>query len=115
MTTTWISPTREQVDGMIAEMVRRLVAGFRPEKVILFGSHGRGDAAPDSDVDLLVVMPFTGRKLDRIVDLRLALDEVPISKDVFLMTPEDYEADRDLVGTLAYPAAHEGKILYERP
>ena len=113
MTTTWIPPTREQVNGMIGEMVRRLVTRFHPDKVILFGSHARGDAEPDSDVDLLVVMPFSGRKLDRIVDLRLVLDEVPISKDVFLVTPEDYEADRDLVGTLAYSAAHEGKILHE--
>ncbi len=37
-------------------MVRRIVHRFRPERIILFGSHARGDAGPDSDVDLLVVM-----------------------------------------------------------
>jgi uncharacterized protein len=45
------------VQKAIEQMVRRIVEQFHPERVILFGSHARGDAGPDSDVDLLVVMP----------------------------------------------------------
>lgn len=44
------------IQDVIAEMVRRIVARFNPERVIVFGSHTRGTAGPDSDVDLLVVM-----------------------------------------------------------
>ena len=52
----------------IAEMVRRIVAQFNPDKIILFGSHARGEAGPDSDVDLLVVMQPHGSKRERVVD-----------------------------------------------
>jgi predicted nucleotidyltransferase len=43
-------------DAVLAEIVRRLVAGFQPERIYLFGSHARGDAGPDSDYDLLMVL-----------------------------------------------------------
>ena len=44
-------------DPILAEIVRRLVETYRPERVYLFGSHARGDAGPDSDYDLMVVVP----------------------------------------------------------
>ncbi len=100
--------------GLIDELVRRIVDRFAPEKVILFGSHGRGEADPDSDVDLLVVMPFTGPRREKVIDVRMALRGVGIAKDVFLMTPEEFERRRDVVGTIAWPAAHEGTVLHER-
>jgi len=46
------TPTAQE---RIEEMVRRIVRRFAPEKIILFGSHARGTAGPDSDVDLLIV------------------------------------------------------------
>jgi predicted nucleotidyltransferase len=48
------------VKEAIEEMVRRIVERFDPERIILFGSHARGTANPDSDIDLLVVMPVVG-------------------------------------------------------
>jgi len=50
------------VQGSIREMVRRIAAQFHPDKIILFGSHTRGKAGPDSDVDILIVMPVEGLK-----------------------------------------------------
>jgi len=58
---------------MIQQMVRRIVSGFDPESIILFGSHARGDAGPDSDVDLLVVMSYLGSKREKQLEIRLAL------------------------------------------
>src|SRR5579875_1577019 len=54
--------TKPGIDREIQRMVRRIVRDFHPERVILFGSHARGEAGPDSDVDLLIVMPVEGPK-----------------------------------------------------
>ena len=45
------------MDTGLDEIVRRLVAAYRPERMYLFGSHARGDAGPDSDFDLLIIVP----------------------------------------------------------
>jgi predicted nucleotidyltransferase len=100
--------------GIIAEMVRRVVEGFDPHQIILFGSHARGTAGPDSDADLLVVMPLEGSRREQAVAIRIALSGMGLAKDVFVVTPEEVEQYRDLVGTIIRPALREGKVLYER-
>ena len=103
-----------EVQKKIDEMVRRIVEGFDPEKIILFGSHATGTAGPDSDVDLLVVMEVSGSKRERAVEIDLALADIVIPKDVIVMTPYQVERYKDVVGTIIYPALREGKVLYER-
>ena len=95
-------------------MVRRIVERFRPDRVILFGSHARGTAGPDSDVDLLVVMPFVGSKRGKQLEVRLALHDFKVSKDVIITTPEDFEWRKEIPGTVERPAAREGKVMYDR-
>lgn len=102
------------VKKQIDLMVRRIVRRFHPEKVILFGSHARGEAGPDSDVDLLVVMPVKGAKHHKAVEIGVALHGFMVPKDVLVTTPEDFEWRKDTVGTIEYPAWHEGKVLYAR-
>src|SRR5438477_13053447 len=111
MKTTILSPKIEEVIG---EMVRRIVERFHPEKIMLFGSHARGDATPDSDVDLLVVMPFEGSHREKQIDIRTELHDMPVAKDILVTRPEELARRRDAVGTMERPAAREGKILYER-
>ena len=55
--------------GILA-VVDRIAEAFDPDRVVLFGSHARGTATSDSDVDLLVILPFEGRP---IVERREAL------------------------------------------
>lgn len=98
----------------IQEMVRRIVARFHPEKIILFGSYARGMAGPDSDVDLLVVKRLTGSKRQEQLAIRLTLRGAGLAKDVVVVTPEEVEDYKDLVGTIIRPALREGKVLYER-
>ena len=98
----------------IQQMVRRIVSRFHPEKIILFGSHARGDAGPDSDVDLLVVMPLLGSRLEKQLEIRLALRSIQIPKDIVVTTPEDFQWRKEIPGTIERPAAREGKVLYAR-
>lgn len=107
-----MTPTNPQ--QVIAEAVRRIVEGFAPEQIILFGSHARGTAGPDSDADLLVVMPVSGSKRRKAVEIDLALAEIGMPKDVIVVTPEEVERYRNVVGTIIYPALREGKVLYDR-
>ena len=99
---------------MISEMVNRIVENFDPEKIILFGSHARGEAGPDSDVDLLVVMPVQGSKREKQLEIRALLHGIQLAKDIVVSRPEDFDWRKDIVGTIEYPATKEGKALYAR-
>jgi len=98
----------------IADMVSRIVEGFSPLKVILFGSYARGDASRDSDVDLLVVLPEVGNKRETTVRIRRALADALLPKDIVVTTPAEIEQRGDVIGTVLRPALREGKVLYER-
>jgi predicted nucleotidyltransferase len=101
-----------RVHEWIDRMVRRIVKKFRPEKIILFGSHARGDAGPDSDVDLLIVLAVEGCVREMRLDIRHALGDVPFPVDIVVSTPEDFAWRKDVVGTIEWPATREGKVLY---
>jgi predicted nucleotidyltransferase len=99
----------------IRQMVRRIVSRFHPDKIILFGSHARGNAGPNSDVDLLVVMPFSGSKREKQVEIRLVLQSIRIPKDIVVTSPEEFLWRQELPGTIERPAVREGRVLYARP
>src|SRR5438552_8340982 len=100
--------------ALIRRIVKRIVQEFDPEQVILFGSQARGDAGPDSDVDLLVVMDVKGSRLDKRVEIRGALREFLVPMDILVTTPEDFAWRKDVVGTIEWPASREGQVLYAR-
>jgi predicted nucleotidyltransferase len=93
---------------------RRLADGFHPDKIILFGSQARGTADSRSDVDLLVICSFSGSRRKLMVEMDRALRGIGIARDILVLTPEEYERDRFISGTVARPASVEGKVLYER-
>ena len=95
-------------------VVDRLVKGFQPRRVILFGSFARGDAGPDSDLDLLVVMDEVENKRETTVAMRRALADLPIAKDVIVTTPEEIARRGHVEGTVLKPALTEGVVLYDR-
>ncbi len=99
---------------MIARMVETIVRKFRPDQVILFGSHARGEPGPHSDVDFLVVMPLSGPKREKQIEIGVALQRYGIPVDVIVTTPEEFAWRREVPGTLEYPVAREGKVLYAR-
>ena len=105
---------KDAVRGQIQKMVERIVVQFQPEKIILFGSHARGDAGPDSDVDLLIVMPVQGSKRTKRVEIGVALHDIQVPKDILVTTPEEFEWRKETAGTIERPATREGQILYDR-
>ena len=103
---------QDSVNEHIREMVERIVTQFHPEKIILFGSHARGQGTADSDVDLLVVMPVEGSKRAKQLEIRAAVHDVRVPKDIIVSRPEEFQWRKDIVGTIEQPAAREGRILY---
>lgn len=106
--------TRREVRRALDGMVRRIVERFDPERIILFGSYARGDAGPDSDVDLLVVMHVEGSRREKGVEIGVALHDIRLPKDIIVTTPGDFEWRKEVVGTIERLAAREGKVLYAR-
>jgi len=107
--------TQKNIIGrQINKIVQRVVSQFSPDKIILFGSYARGNAGPDSDIDLLIVMPVIGSKRDKAIEIGVSLHDIAIPKDLIVVTPQEFEWRKDVVGTIERPAAREGKVLYAR-
>ena len=100
--------------ALLEEIAARIVRQFRPEKILVFGSHARGDAGPDSDLDLVVLMhtnkPFWQRAIE--VDSIFGPRNWPM--DLLVYTPEEFASQQAVVGTLPSMIAGEARVLYER-
>jgi predicted nucleotidyltransferase len=111
---TTMLQTPAESEAALREAVDRLATRFHPEKIILYGSRARGEGGPDSDADLLVIMPVDGSKRQQAVQMDLALEGIRIPIDLIVVTPEEVEKYRETIGSVVYEAVREGKVLYER-
>ncbi len=97
----------------IDRAVKLLLEAAPPgSKVILFGSHARGDAGPDSDLDFLVVEPEVKARHAEMVRLQDALRPLRIAADVLVASEETFQHWADTPNTVMYEAAHEGKAFH---
>lgn len=94
------------------QVIRSLEEECRPAKVILFGSQARGDAGPESDVDLLVVFTENVNRRERRVEILRLLRDAPFAKDVLVATTADVA--NPLIGSALADAVREGVTVYER-
>jgi predicted nucleotidyltransferase len=104
---------RPQEDTRLAEIVRRLVDAYRPERIYLFGSRTRGEAGPDSDYDLLVVVPDEAppeRKRSRLA--YQTLWGTGVAADVLVCTHSYFEVRRHLKASLPGTILREGRLLH---
>ena len=99
-------------DSVIERIVQRLVAALSPERIYLFGSQARGEAGPDSDYDLLVVVPAsTLPRYRRDQAAFEALLGVGVAKDVLVLTHDEFERQRTVVCSLPATVEREGVLL----
>jgi len=98
----------------LLEVKQRLVDGFAPERIILFGSQARETADDRSDVDILVVCSFEGKRRNLMLEMDRALSGLDYAFDVLILRPEEFQIDSLIAGTVGRYASKEGKVLYER-
>jgi predicted nucleotidyltransferase len=96
----------------IKELSNQIVREFQPRKIILFGSHAYGEPAWDSDVDLLVVMPFKGRPNKQAVKIRSRIDTA-VALDLLVRTPQQISQRLAMGDTFMRDILERGKVVYE--
>ncbi|RME36813.1 MAG: nucleotidyltransferase domain-containing protein [Thermoflexia bacterium] len=101
------------VEEAIAEAVRRIVEILHPQRIVLFGSRARGEARPESDIDLLVIARFSEPRYRRAISLYGALSDIPIAMDIIVYTPEEAEEWSGVRQAFVTTALREGIVLYE--
>jgi predicted nucleotidyltransferase len=102
-------------ERMLAEVVRRIVATARPNRVILFGSRGRGEADEGSDLDIMVTEPQVPDRYAETIRLHKAIGDVGLGVDVLVYPESEYQRRSQVPGTVPYWARKQGRSLYEAP
>lgn len=105
-------------DTLLQQMVEVIVREVDPETIILFGSRARGEARPDSDVDLLVIEkePFSAQRSRRMEAARLyrRLAGFGVAKDLLLYSREEVGQLAGSLNHVVARAIREGRLLYEQ-
>jgi predicted nucleotidyltransferase len=100
-------------DPKLAELVRRLVSAYHPERLYLFGSRGRGPGDPDSDYDLLMILPELGEPAYRIAQEAHSLVwGLGISADILVWPQREFDRRLSLRASLPATVVREGVLLH---
>ncbi len=100
-------------EQIIQEIVRRILSVTQPDKIILFGSAATGNMTRDSDIDLLIVESNPGHPRKESVRIRTSLRGMGYPFDVIVITSEWFEASKNVIGGIAYPANTYGRVIYD--
>ncbi len=96
----------------IRDFCKRIVAEFGPQRIVLFGSYASGNPTADSDVDLLIIMPFKEKPVFKAVEMRMKL-RPPFPVDLIVRTPEKIRERLNLGDFFLQDILNTGKVLYE--
>ena len=110
----WESLRPQVTDELLGDIARRIVEGFHPEKIILFGSYAYGQPHLYSDVDLFVIME-SGETLFQRIGRVQQVARVPfLPMDVIVRTPQEVEERLQMGDFFVAEILDKGKVLYER-
>ena len=102
------------VDAKVRKVVRKIAQWADPDKIILFGSRAHGGAREDSDIDLLVIYSGPKSKRELQVGIHKLFEHPDFSMDLFVMSPEELEAQKDVANTLAREVTERGVVCFGR-
>jgi uncharacterized protein len=98
--------------SQIEAFSEQIVAKFQPEKIILFGSYAYGQPDEDSDVDLLVILPFEEMPVQKAISIRQQMN-YPFSLDLMARTPTQIQQRLEMGDFFIQDIITRGKVLYE--
>jgi hypothetical protein len=102
-------------EAVPARLITRVVERLQPEQIWLFGSRGTGTSQPDSDYDLLVVVPDDAPSEHVSLSAAYASRRGSgVAADIVPCRRRQFEEAKNRVGTLSYTAFHRGRMVYER-
>ena len=101
-------------EAKLDEIIRRLVEAVDPDRIIMFGSRARGDARPDSDLDLLIVKDSPEPRHRRAIPAYISLRGLGIPTDIIWRTAAEIAEWSRVPNHVTTRAIREGKVLYER-
>lgn len=96
----------------IKELCEQIVREFHPERIILFGSHAYGKPTSDSDLDLLVVMPYEGEYRKKLVEILTRIG-TRLPMDLLLRTPKEISERLELGDFFIKEITERGEVMYE--
>lgn len=104
----------KEVPEIIQDILEKLLTGYAPQKVILFGSYAYGDPTPDSDIDLLIIKETPERFIDRWVTVRRILSDpkrmVPL--ETLVLTPQEVSKRLTVGDQFLAEIMEKGEVLY---
>jgi len=100
------------MDALVQKVVQQITAAVHPDKIILFGSRAGGTGHADSDIDLVVLYSGPKPKREIQIGIRRLFEHPDFSMDLFVMTPQEFEAQKSVANTLAREAAEKGVVCY---
>lgn len=100
--------------GVIQQILKKIVAEYAPQKVILFGSYAWGEPGPDSDIDLLIIKETSERFLDRWTTVQCILSGMHRSLPVeaLVLTPQEVERRLAIGDQFIAEILEKGEVLY---
>lgn len=103
----------QQDTRILDEIVRRIVDGFHPERIYLFGSRARGDHHEDSDYDLMVLVQDSDPPShERIVEAYRVLSDVGVPVEVLMWPADKFDRQLPVIASLPSAIIREGQLLY---
>ncbi len=109
---SWSSPRQRR--AFIQQICDRIITVFQPEKIILFGSQAYGKPTPESDIDLLVVMPYEGGAMGQAVKILTTL-KLCLPLDLLVRSSEEIQERIKIGDRFIKEIAEKGKLLYDAP